>query len=89
MNKRKEKGQDCYAPARVSQPSKPGHIGQTLNAREFSYATCCTLHPLLACGWSTAALLLPSPQWSEQGILLFYSICRKKGEPTSGLEPLT
>src|SRR5215218_7874545 len=25
---------------------------------------------------STAALLLPSPQWSEQGILFFYGICR-------------
>jgi hypothetical protein len=25
---------------------------------------------------STAALLLPSPRWSEQGILPFYSICR-------------
>jgi hypothetical protein len=25
---------------------------------------------------STAALLLPIPRWSEQGILPFYRICR-------------
>jgi hypothetical protein len=29
-------------------PPKPGHIGQTLNAREFSYSTCCTLQPPVA-----------------------------------------
>src|SRR5215217_8527836 len=29
-------------------PPKPGHIGQTVNAREFSYSTCCTLQPLVA-----------------------------------------
>jgi hypothetical protein len=29
---------------------KPGHIGQTVNARGFAYATCSTLQPLLAYG---------------------------------------
>src|SRR5215216_3428300 len=29
-------------------PPKPGHIGQTVNARGFSYATCCTLQPFVA-----------------------------------------
>src|SRR5918993_3113459 len=37
----------------------------------------------------TAALLLPSPRWNEQGILPFCRFCRKYEEPTSGLEPLT
>jgi hypothetical protein len=27
----------------VPHPPKPGQIGQTVNARGFSYATCCTL----------------------------------------------
>src|SRR5829696_5945754 len=40
-------------------------------------------------GLVTAALLLPSPWYSRYGFLVFYGICRKNKEPTSGLEPLT
>ena len=36
----------------------------------------------------TAALLLPSLWYSRYGLLVFYGICRKNKEPTSGLEPL-
>jgi hypothetical protein len=32
----------------VPYPPKPGHIGQTVKARGFAYATCCTLQPLQA-----------------------------------------
>ena len=32
----------------VPHQPKPGHIGQTINARGFAYATCCTLQPLVA-----------------------------------------
>jgi hypothetical protein len=32
----------------VPHPQKPRHIGQTVNARGFSYSTCCTLQPLVA-----------------------------------------
>jgi hypothetical protein len=48
---------------------KLGHIGNTANARGFTYATCCALHTLVArqgmgheaLGVATAALLLPNP----------------------------
>src|SRR5215204_4294737 len=91
------KGRGCYAPARVSQPPKPGHISQTLNAREFSYSTCFTLQPLVArqCrgrGFgieSTADVLLTKPSILVSGTFHFYGICRQNMEPTSGLEPLT
>jgi hypothetical protein len=96
VNKRKEKGRGCYAPARVSQPPKPGHIGQTLNAREFSYSTCCTLQPLVARQFrgrgfgleSTADVLLTKPSIRTSWASPFYGFCRKNREPTSGLEPL-
>jgi hypothetical protein len=60
-------------------PPKLRHIGQTVHTRGSAYATCYALQPFAAhrCKGrglgieSTAALLLPSPQWSEQGILLF------------------
>jgi hypothetical protein len=39
VNKGKRKGRGCYAPARVVQPPKPGHIAQTLNAIGFAYVT--------------------------------------------------
>jgi hypothetical protein len=46
---------------------KLGHVGQTVNARGFAYATRCARQPLVAhrrkyeaLGYSTAALLLPS-----------------------------
>jgi hypothetical protein len=32
----------------VPHPQKPRHIGQMVNARGFSYSTCCTLQPLVA-----------------------------------------
>jgi hypothetical protein len=32
----------------VPHPPKLGHIGQTVNARGFANATCCTLQPLVA-----------------------------------------
>ena len=50
VNKVKSYGRSCYDPARVPQPPKPGHIGQTVNATGFAYATCCTLQPLLTRG---------------------------------------
>jgi hypothetical protein len=34
------------ASSTVAHPPKLGHIGQTVNARGFAYATCCTLRPL-------------------------------------------
>jgi hypothetical protein len=91
------KGRGCYAPARVSQPPKPGHIGQTLNAREFSYSTCCTLQPLVARQFrgrgfgleSTADVLLTKPSIRTSWASPFYGFCRKNREPRSGLEPLT
>src|SRR5215213_5904315 len=75
---------------------KLGYIGQTLHARGFANATCCVLPPLIereckgrGFGLATAALLLPSPRLSYRGLFCFCRICRKKREPTSGLEPLT
>jgi hypothetical protein len=32
----------------VPHQPKPGHISQTINARGFAYATCCTVQPLVA-----------------------------------------
>src|SRR5215217_8956567 len=68
---------------------KPGHISQMVNARGFAYATCYTLQPLLACGWSTADVLLTKRPARTSGASRFYGFCRKIREPTSGLEPLT
>src|SRR5215216_7428808 len=69
-----------HASSTVRHPPKPRHIGQTVHTRGPAYATRYALQPFAAhrCKGrglgieSTAALLLPSPQWSEQGILLFY-----------------
>jgi hypothetical protein len=81
----------------VPHPQKPRHIGQTVNARGFSYSTCCTLQPLVArqCRGrdigieSTADVLLTKPSIRTSCASHFYGICRYKREPTSGLEPLT
>src|SRR5215208_8226372 len=60
----------------VSHPPKPWHIGQTVNVRGFTYALY-TLEARQGKGRGYGlVLLLPSPRWSEQGILSFYSICR-------------
>jgi hypothetical protein len=81
----------------VPHPQKPRHIGQMVNARGFSYSTCCTLQPLVArqCRGrdigieSTADVLLTKPSIRTSCASHFYGICRYKREPTSGLEPLT
>src|SRR5215213_1067959 len=77
------------ASSTLRHPPKPGDIAQTLNARGFAYATCYTLQPLLACGWSTADVLLTKPSARTSGASRFYGFCRKIREPTSGLEPLS
>src|SRR5215216_3977938 len=74
-------------------PPKPGHIAQTLNARGFSYATCCTLQPLVArqCrvrGFRIESTADKAPNTNIGGALCFYGFCRQNREPTSGLEPL-
>src|SRR5688500_12800930 len=77
--------------------AKTRALGQTVNAREFSYSTCCTLQPLVARQFrgrhfgieSTAYVLLTKPPILVSGTFHFYRICRKKREPTSGLEPLS
>src|SRR5215213_3390079 len=81
----------------VPHPQKPGHIGQTVNARGFAYATCSTLQPLVARQFrgrgfgieSTADVLLTKLTTRTSSAFRFYGICRKNKEPTSGLEPLT
>jgi hypothetical protein len=42
-----------------------------------------------ALGKSTADVLLTKPPTRASGNFYFCAFCRKKGEPTSGLEPLT
>src|SRR5215211_9550757 len=78
-------------------PPKPGHIAQTVNAREFSYSTCCSLQPLVACQFrgrgfgieSTADVLLTKASICTSWPSRFYGFCRQKRESTSGLEPLS
>jgi hypothetical protein len=77
------------ASSTLRHPPKPEHIGQTVNARGFAYATCYTLQSLLARGSSTADVLLTKPSARTSGASRFYGFCRKIREPTSGLEPLT
>jgi hypothetical protein len=67
-------------------PAETGHIGQTVNARGFSYATCSTLQPLVARQFrgrgfgieSTADVLLTKPSTRTSSAFRFYGICRKK-----------
>ena len=100
VNKGKSKGRGCYAPVHVPQPPRPGHIAQTVNAREFTYATCCALHTLVACqregrGFgieSTADVLLTSPSTRTSCASRFYGFCRKNeraDERTRTADPIS
>src|SRR5829696_3853211 len=60
------------ASSTLPHPPKPGDIAQTLNARGFAYATCCTLQPLLARGESTADTALDT----KSGVSRLYGFCR-------------
>src|SRR5215216_2259732 len=80
VNSSKEGTAPCAATAETRA------LGQTVNAREFSYSTCCTLQPLEArqCrgrGFGiefTADVLLTKPLTRISWVSRFYRICRKK-----------
>ena len=42
-------GTRVNASSTVARPPKHRHIDQTVKARGFAYATCCTLRPHIAC----------------------------------------